>query len=126
MRTTSWRIRCANAPRSSGQWAATDRGWLFASTGPCDEERTCLGHYLDYGPDHYRTPHEQVVQTVHGPQTRVFCVPGDRCPTCEPGSVHAVVTRSGGGPRSHWFRTPGEAREWIESETARLAVRASA
>jgi len=77
---------------------ATPRGWLL--NGPY-----CVGNYLDYGPDHYRSPHE-------------YCQPGRLCPDCQPGNVHAVRYPDGpnGAPRaSRYFETVAEARQWIET-----------
>lgn len=101
MRTiTLWRVYRADVPRSSDEWSSTDRGWLFETHGSPDrEDWTCLGHYLDYGRDHYRSPHE-------------YCSPdGCTCRRSQPGNVHAVVTR--GDRPARYFRTPAEARAWI-------------
>lgn len=105
-RTTLWRIYSAAAPRTSEDWSASDRGWFWETHGRLErEDWTCLGHYLDYGPEHYRSPHK-------------YCRPGEcRCRRSQPGNVHAVVTL--GDRPARYFRTPKEAREWIEAEAAR-------
>jgi len=79
----------------------TPRGWLY-------DGETCLGNYLDYGPGHYRSPHE-------------YCQPGRLCPDCQPGTIHAVRYPDGpdGGRRGwRYFETIAEAREWIETGAA--------
>jgi hypothetical protein len=72
------------------------RSWYRSTrndpNGPCD------GFYLDYGPDHYRIPHE-------------YCRDGN-CATCQPGNVLGVIVQ---GPReAMWFPTVAEARAWVE------------
>jgi hypothetical protein len=57
--------------------ATSPRGWLM--TGG-----TCAGFYLDYGPDHYRSPHD-------------YCRPEQLCPQCQPGNVLAVRYPAGPG-----------------------------
>jgi hypothetical protein len=92
-----------------GEWdepagAVSPRGWLM-------QDGTCVGNYLDYGPDHYRSPHE-------------YCRPDDLCRECQPGNVHAV--RYPGGPgtdhESRYFGTPEEARQFVEHGQQPLAV----
>ena len=86
---TWWDVHTAGVSRRSSRWAITDRGWLHR-----DGERTALGHYLDYGPcgEHHRKRPD--------------------------GAVHAVVCAEGLGCKaSAWFKTPDEARAWIEAET---------
>lgn len=77
--------------------AVTPRGWLR-------QGETCVGHYLDYGPDHYRSQHE-------------YCRPDDLCRECQPGNVHAVRYPDGPGsePReSGYFETIDQARQFVE------------
>jgi hypothetical protein len=76
------------------------RGWLWN-----DALNACVGNYLDYGADHYRSPHD-------------YCRAGSLCRDCQPGNVHAV--RYPDGPRSgrrewRYFETIAEAREWIQT-----------
>ena len=76
--------------------AASPRGWLHRAG-------TCVGFYLDYGPDHYRSPHE-------------YCQPGRECRDCQPGNVLAVRYPNGPGaePRtSAWVETVAQAREFV-------------
>jgi hypothetical protein len=76
----------------------TPRGWLLNGA-------YCVGNYLDYGPDHYRSPHK-------------YCQPDRLCPDCQPGNVHAVRYPGGpnDGPRdSRYFVTVAEARTWVET-----------
>jgi hypothetical protein len=98
------RQRVAEAPAEApaGRWdepegAVTPRGWLR-------QGETCVGNYLDYGPDHYRSPHE-------------YCRPDDLCRDCQPGNVHAVRYPDGPGsePReSGYFETIDQARQFVE------------
>ena len=78
----------------------TPRGWLRVNG-------TCVGNYLDYGPEHYRSPHQ-------------YCRPDHLCPDCQPGTVHAVRYPAGPGTpcESRYFETITEAREWIETGSA--------
>ena len=92
--------------RSSTRWAVSDRGWLFAA----DRSNGSLGFYLDYGPDHYRSPH-------------AYCRDTQKCPTCEPGSVLAVACASDTW-QHHWFPTIAEARAWLERSAVQGAVAA--
>lgn len=81
---------------ASDRWAVSARGWLF------DGQDGAVGHYLDYGSDHYRSGHEYC---------RAECV----CELSQPGHVHAVRCRT---RTSRYFPTVADARRWIES-TAR-------
>lgn len=91
--------------------AVTPRGWLFGG----ELEGTSLGFYLDYGSEHYRSPHEM---TREGDgRVLVFCDPeSDRatrvCRQHQPGNILAVVVD---GP-SRYVETVEDARRWIESE----------
>lgn len=93
-RTESWDDYSAKAKKRSDRWAATDRGWFYAGTG---DSRITLGHYLDYGPNHYRSPESREAQ---------------------PGNVHAVSCTSG----SHYFETVAQAKAWIEAQPENRAV----
>jgi hypothetical protein len=79
--------------------AASPRGWLRAGD-------TCTGFYLDYGPEHYRSPH-------------VYCRPDKPCRECQPGNVLAARYPDGpglDGPReSRFFETVDAARSWVET-----------
>lgn len=82
------------------------RGWLRSPAG------TCVGFYLDYGPDHYRSPH---VDPMTG---REWCdgvfLP---CRDCEPGNVLAVAYPGGPGTqpsRSRYFVTVEDAKAFVE------------
>jgi hypothetical protein len=74
----------------------TPRGWLYAG-------EVCVGNYLDYGPDHYRSPHE-------------YCRGACHCWLAQPGNIHAVRYPGGPGTANQWsyFETIGQAREYIE------------
>lgn len=82
--------------------AASPRGWLHRADG------NVIGFYLDYGPDHYRSPHE-------------YCQPGRPCPDCQPGNVLAVRYPRGPGtsPRgSRYVETIEQARGYVETGDA--------
>jgi hypothetical protein len=87
--------RCWDEPAG----ATSPRGWLNAGN-------FCVGFYLDYGPDHYRSPHE-------------YCQPDHPCRDCQPGNVLAVRYPEGPGaeqPRgSRYFETVQAARSWVET-----------
>jgi hypothetical protein len=92
--------------------AASSRGWLFRPG-----ETRSLGFYLDYGPNHYRSPHS-ITRPSDG-KVLTFCEPSsDRatevCPSHQPGSVLAVVVD---GP-SRYVETVEDARRWIESKVS--------
>jgi len=101
-----WEDYSAQASRRSNRWAASDRGWLFDGK----RERS-LGNYLDYGPDHYRSPHE-------------YCRPNAcTCRASQPGNVHAIVYRGDQGATTcHYFETVEQAKAWIEQTAAKLAA----
>lgn len=91
--------------------ATTPRGWLHIG-------ELVTGFYLDYGPDHYRSPHSSTVGTVNGPREVTWCKPGAECPTCQPGNILAV--RYPDGPsspdhRSRYVETIAQARAWVET-----------
>ena len=96
-----WKIHEAVAPRRSLRWAVSDRGWLFAGS-----EDKARGYYLDYGPDHYRSPHE-------------YCRGACECRDSQAGNVLAVVV----SPKreSRWLETTHAARQWIASRQCDLA-----
>ena len=80
----------------------TPRGWLRVNG-------TCVGNYLDYGPEHYRSPHE-------------YCQPDRLCPDCQPGDILAVRYPNGPGTTPHdsrYFESIAEAREWTDTGEAR-------
>lgn len=89
--TLEWDAHLKSAPCESDRWAASDRGWLYATIQPSPMSihvtgvtYVTLGHYLDY--ERKGRPY-----------------------------VHAVccVTRE-----SKVCETPEEARRWIESQCA--------
>ena len=80
--------------------AASARGWLM-------RDGVCVGFYLDYGPEHYRSPHgyDRSAQ-------------GHLCRDCQPGSILACRYPNGPGeePReSRYVETVGEARGYVET-----------
>lgn len=78
--------------------AATPRGWFHV-------RGTCTGFYLDYGPEHYRSPH-------------AYCSPRNLCRTCQPGNVLAVrypTGPAGQARASRYCETIEDARVWIET-----------
>lgn len=95
----SWDDYYAGMDRDSERWASSDRGWFFVRD-------VCRGHYLDYGPSHYRSPHE-------------YCAPGAcDCRLSQPGNVHAVRFRRDARNQPHayqsrYFPTVAEAKVWI-------------
>lgn len=74
--------------------ASSPRGWLHKR----GRERA-LGFYLDYGPEHYRSPHK-------------YCRPDSLCPECQPGNVLACIVD---GP-SRYHVTVDEARAWVDEQ----------
>jgi len=92
-------------------WAASIRGWLFARTTTKDWpnverkgigwiEPNSLGNYLDYGPNHYRSPHE-------------YCTEGAcRCRLSQPGNIHCVAYGLG----CRYVETVEQAKAWIEEQ----------
>lgn len=89
-----WDDHSPRVNHRSAHWAMTARGWLFT-----DGNNGSVGNYLDYGYDHYRSPHD-------------YCEAGKcKCRLSQPGSVHAVsyVARE-----SRYFETVREAKAWIE------------
>lgn len=103
-----WADYSASKRRSSNRWASTDRGWFYGADG------FTRGHYLDYGPEHYRSPHE-------------YCRGRCDCRESQPGNVHAVRfarvdEHSTCGHESRYFPTVAEARAWIEAPTLAEAV----
>ena len=97
--------------------AASPRGWLMAGG-------MCVGFYLDYGPEHYRTGH---TTEIYPGKVVSFCRPDGRpdvsCRDCQPGNVLAVRYPAGPGTdqRSRYVETVGQAREYVETgELARV------
>lgn len=89
------------ASRRSNRWATSARGWLWDG-----ESESSLGNYLDYGPQHYRSPHQ-------------YCAPGRcDCRESQPGDIHCIVYARAGYPlRSRYVETVEQAREWIEQQS---------
>jgi hypothetical protein len=84
-----------------GRWdepeqASTARGWLKSEQG------ICVGFYLDYGPDHYRSGHE-------------YCSESRPCPECQPGTVLACSYPGGPGSKtvSAYCETVADARRFV-------------
>jgi hypothetical protein len=71
-RRVFWDIHTDKVTRRSSRWAASDRGWLFAT-----DSKTSLGYYLDYGYiDHHRERPEGAVLAVvcgEAANRRVWC-----------------------------------------------------
>ena len=65
---------------------------------------TAVGFYLDYGPDHYRSPHE-------------YCQPGNLCRDCQPGNVLAIRYPGGPGTAFEWryVETLDQARRYVQT-----------
>lgn len=76
---------------------ASDRAWLRDDLG------TVVGFFLDYGPDHYRSPHD-------------YCTADRPCRDCQPGNV--LVCAYPAGPStptaSRYVVTRADAVAWIE------------
>jgi hypothetical protein len=86
------------------------RGWLRNGG-------TCVGFYLDYGPEHYRTGHET---EIYPGKVVSFCQPDQSrpCKECQPGNILAV--RYPDGPRSEdktsrYVQTITAARFWVQT-----------
>lgn len=97
-----WDDYTSKAAHSSDRWATSDRGWLYAP-----ELKGTVANYLDYGPDHYRSPHQD----------------GERepCRACEAGNVHVCVYRCPQDFRDYgqnfgwrWCETVAQAKAWAE------------
>jgi hypothetical protein len=91
------------------------RGWLQRDGMP-------IAFYLDYGPDHYRSPHSSTVGTMYGRREVQWCQPGRECPSCQPGNILCV--RYPAGPRdsntgraSRYVETIAQARTYCETGT---------
>jgi hypothetical protein len=90
--------------------AATPRGWLMV-------DGTHVGFYLDYGPDHYRSPHSY----DRGDRIITFCTADRRCRDHQPGNILAVRYPNGPGssPKdSRYVETVEQARRYVESGAA--------
>ena len=85
--------------------ANTPRGWFMV-------EGTARGFYLDYGSDHYRSPHCDPRDT-----SRVWCSDRSPCRTCQPGNVLAVRYPAGPGTptTSRYCETISEARAYVRT-----------
>lgn len=81
--------------------AASPRGWYWPKGSTSHGQTPCAGHYLDYGPDHYRYDGRQL---------------------SEPGSIHCVVIAKDKGDVVSWryVETVEAARAWIEAEAAKF------
>ena len=88
---------------------ASPRGWLMNNA-----LAACVGFYLDYGPDHYRTGHSTQV----GRDLWVsFCEPGRLCKECQPGNILAVRYPNGPSTTPHesrYVETIAEARAYVK------------
>ena len=90
---------------------SSPRGWLHN-----DALGACVGFYLDYGPDNYRTGHKT---EIYPGKVVSFCQPGRLCRDCEPGDILAV--RYPNGPRdrypldSRYVETIAQAREYVKT-----------
>lgn len=75
--------------------ASSPRGWYWPKGSTKQGETLCAGHYLDYGPDHYRFDELQEV---------------------EPGNIHCVVIAKSTGRAyaSRYVDSVEAARAWIE------------
>lgn len=85
--------------------ASSPRGWYWPKGTTRHGETSCAGHYLDYGPDHYRH---------------------DANEAAEPGHIHCVVVEkeTGRAYAARYVETPAAARQWIEQEAAKAGHRA--
>ena len=98
-----WDEYTDKVPHESDRWATSDRGWLLVPG-----LKGTVANYLDYGPDHYRSPHRD----------------GERkpCLTCQPGNVHVCVYRCGQDYREYsqnfgfrYCETVADAKTWAET-----------
>src|SRR5262249_36315544 len=87
--------------------AVSPRGWL-------KRDGTTAGFYLDYGPDHYRSPHGETRSDGRYVQ---YCHPDRLCPECQPRSILAVRYPDGPGTdsTSRYVETIAEARRYVET-----------
>lgn len=90
--------------------AASPRGWLR-------KNGHCVGDYLDYGPDHYRSPHGECVPNNPFTDYITYCTPERLCRECQPGNVLAMRFPAGPGTamESRYVETISEARQFIET-----------
>lgn len=95
MKQQNWDCYTRAASHRSSQWAASDRGWLFAGD-------TALGNYLDYGNLDY---------CIHCSRNECACEQPQ-------GKIHAAVyfSTSSRARASRWCSTVEEAKAWIEQE----------
>lgn len=98
----NWDEYTSKAPHNADGWAITDRGWLSTP-----ELKGTIANYLDYGPKHYRSPHQE----------------GERAPCrdCQPGNVHVCVYRCSQDYRDYgqsfgwrYYETVAQAKTWAE------------
>lgn len=88
-----------NAVWDEPKGATSPRGWYWPKGSTCHGKTVCAGHYLDYGPDHYRYDQREDV---------------------EPGHIHCVVIAKATGQTyaARYVETVEAARAWIEQEAA--------
>lgn len=81
--------------------ATSPRGWYWPKTSTRPGETLCAGHYLDYGPGHYRYDNQK---------------------DSEPGNIHCVVIAQATGKCVAWkyVETVEAARAFIETEAAKF------
>lgn len=91
--------------------AASPRGWLSI-------DGICVGFYLDYGTDHYRSPHSG----EYSGRKVVWCSEARPCREHQPGNILACRYPNGPGTHveSRYVETVKQAREFVE--TGKVAV----
>lgn len=84
--------------------SSTPRGWYWPKGTTAPGRTTCAGHYLDYGPTHWRCDDRQAL---------------------EPGHIHCVVLShlTGRAFGSRYVETVEQARAWIEQEAVKAGHR---
>lgn len=84
--------------------ASTPRGWYWPKGTTTPGRTTCAGHYLDYGPTHWRCDDRQAL---------------------EPGHIHCVVLSAltGRAYASRYVETVEQARAWLEQEAVKAGHR---
>ena len=80
--------------------ANTPRGWLKRKVSG---GTIYLGFYLDYGPDHYRSPH------------KYWCTERQPCSECQPGTILASRYWPGEAEASRYVTTIEAARAFVET-----------
>jgi hypothetical protein len=120
-----WTDYRATAPEYSPGWAVSDRGWLWSdAAAAADAFTACLGHYLDYGPEHYRSG--DTLPTGDGGEyawrpdgAACACRRQWPCRRHQPGNVHAVSVVTGA---HRYCETVQDARRWLEAQAAEGAA----